>query len=647
MKKQRNKQKTELSKNIKSQTNTRLKTILYFLRGSKAVFFTAILFSCLLVVFDLINPKLIGYFVDICVGDYSAVPGFMADYIIGKGGSAWFFEHLYLPFIVVIAFGLFGALCRYFNKLFVAMGGEIFVKRIRDILYDHVLSLPYRWYDSVKTGEIIQRMTSDVDTIKTFIADQLTGLIRILVLIAIALVFMFRINVKLTLTAAAFIPVIVLYSILFHGRISSSFEKADSEEGRVSAMVQENLTGVRVVRAFGREEYERDRFENLNERYTGLWVSLMKTLNVFWCSNDLISGISNITILAFGAYLCVKEGLSAGSYVAFISLNNMLIFPVRQLGRMVTELGKAGISIDRLMFILNSAAESDDSDAGDYPGSGDIVFENVSFSYNTVPEEDEAEDKARTAQQEAVLKNINLTIKKNSTVGILGSTGSGKSTLTALLDNMYSLEEGQGRILFNGVDIKKIKKRDLRRNIGIVRQDAFLFSGTIRENLLLGAGKNTENVEEKLEKAVYISCLESAISHFTKGMNTVVGERGVTLSGGQKQRCAIAQMLMRDTDVLVFDDSLSAVDTETDYNIRTRIKEKTTGKTSILISHRITTLMDCDEIFVFSEGELKEHGTHEELLENKGIYADVYRLQTMGLKDILQKDTELSEGRVS
>ena len=624
----------EKNKYSSLRTNTRLKTVLYFLKGSKAVFFTAVLFSCFLVIFDLINPKLIGYFVDICIGDYTAVPGFLADYIIAKGGSTWFFEHLYMPFIVVIAFGLFGALCRYLNKLFVAMGGEIFVKRIRDIMYDHVLSLPYSWYDSVKTGEIIQRMTSDVDTIKTFIADQLTGLIRILVLITIALVFMFRINIKLAFTAAAFIPVIVLYSILFHGKISSSFEKADSEEGRVSAMVQENLTGVRVIRAFGREEYERERFENLNEKYTGLWVSLMKTLNFFWCSNDMISGISNISILAFGAYLCVNEGLSAGSYLAFISLNSMLIFPVRQLGRMVTELGKAGISIDRLMFILNSAAESDDSDAVDYPGTGDIVFENVSFSYS---------DKLH----ESVLKNINMTIKKNSTIGILGSTGSGKSTITALLDSMYSLDDGQGRIMFNGVDIKKIKKRDLRRNIGIVRQDAFLFSGTIRENLLLGAGKNNENVEEKLEKAVYISCLEAAINHFTKGINTVVGERGVTLSGGQKQRCAIAQMLMRDTDVLVFDDSLSAVDTETDYNIRNRLKEKTTGKTTILISHRITTLMDCDEIFVFSEGELKEHGTHDSLLENKGIYADVYRIQTMGLNEILQKDAAQSEGRVS
>ena len=649
---QGNDKKQNKHKKEKKPTDTRLKTVLYFLKGSKAVFFTAVLFSCFLVFFDLMNPRLIGYFVDICVGDSSAVPGFLTDYIDRMGGASWFFGHLYIPVLIVIGFGLFGAVCRYLNKLFVSKGGEIFVKRIRDLLYDHVLSLPYSWYDSVRTGEIIQRMTSDVETIKTFIADQLTGLIRILVLIGIALVFMFRINVKLAFTASAFIPVILLYSIMFHGRISSSFEKADSEEGRVSAMVQENLTGVRVVRAFGREEYERQRFEKLNGKYTDLWVSVMKTLNIFWCSNDLISGLSNILIMAYGAYLCVNEGLSAGSYIAFISFNSMLIFPVRQLGRMVTELGKAGISIDRIMFILNSPEETDENGALDYPGAGDIVFENVSFAYDT---DEYAEDSGETegvqsiqgSEKQEVIKNLSLTIKKNTTVGILGSTGSGKSTFTALLDNMYEPGEGNGRITYNGIDIKKIKKQELRRHIGIVRQDAFLFSGTIKENLLLGSGASTENTSDKLDKAVYISCLGSALDRFTKGIDTVVGERGVTLSGGQKQRCAIAQMLMRDTDVLVFDDSLSAVDTETDYNIRTRIKEETSDKTVILISHRITTLMDCDEIFVFANGEIKEHGTHEKLLQDKGVYADVYRIQTEGLQTVLQQNADSSEGRAS
>ncbi len=600
-----------MDKKIKS----RIGAILYFLKGSKAAFFIAVLFACLLVFFDLMNPKLIGYIVDLCVGDYDALPDIVNKGIDILGGREYLLSHLYLAAGIVIVFALAGALCRYVFSIFNTIGGEKLIRRIRDILYEHILNLPDSWHDNNKTGDIIQRSTSDVENIKSFISDQLTGLFRIVVMISLALYFMFRLNVKLALAASVFIPIIILYSIVFHGKIGRSFEKADIEEGRVSAIVQENLTGVRVVRAFGREEFERRRFVSRNKGYTELWISVMKILSKFWAINDMISGLQILTVVAFGAYLCVYDSLSAGSYVAFISYNAMLTFPIRHLGRTITEMSKAGISIDRIMYIVNSDRDFDDPCAGEYPGNGDIVFDHVSYAYKTDGD----------LESKKVLDDVSFTVKKGSTIGILGGTGSGKSTIIELLDAMYSLEEGCGTISLNGIDIKMIKKKELRKNIGMVRQEPYLFSRTLKENIMI---TNPMADEMTFNRAVETACLDTAVEHFAKGYDTYVGERGVTLSGGQKQRTAIARMLIMGTDICIFDDSLSAVDAETDSKIRTRLKSLSGMATVIMVSHRITTLMNADNILVLEGGKLVESGTHKELLQRGGIYRHIYDLQT-------------------
>lgn len=606
--------------------DTRLQMIMYFLKGSKRYFALAVFFVFLLVLFELVNPKIIGYTVDFIIGDEASIPAFLLAFIGRLGGREYMLGHLWILAGIVILIALVGAACRYAFSLFNSMGAEHLVKRMRDCLYGHITHLPYSWQDQNNTGDIIQRCTSDVDMIKNFISEQLTNLFRMIVMIIFALTFMARIHVWLTVAAAVFIPVVVMYSLLFHNKIGQSFEKVDTEEGRLSAIAQENLTGVRVVRAFGREKYEKDRFEKKNEGYTFFWVDLMKLLSSFWVINDLISGTQTLTILSLGAYFTVQGQMSAGSYVAFLSLNGLLTFPVRQLGRVVSEMSKAGISIDRIRYIMNSQVESDDAQAVDFPGNGDIEFSHVSFDYGEL------------ADYKPVLVDVDFTIKKGQTVGILGGTGSGKSTLIHLLDGLYELPKEKGTIRINGVDIRKIKKSELRKHIGMVLQEPYLFSRSLEDNIKIAKAKASH---ADVEKVVETASLSGAIKKFTDGYQTFVGERGVTLSGGQKQRTAIAQMLIRGSEIMIFDDSLSAVDAETDAKIRSGINSASKDATVILISHRITTIMQADLILVLEDGKIRESGSHDELIAKDGVYKHIYDLQ------LAQGDETLVNGEQS
>lgn len=612
--------------NSKRTYNTRAQMVFFFLQGCKKYFALSIFFVCLLVLFELVNPKIIGYTVDYIIGDEEKIPQFLLEFVEKIGGRGYALSHLWIFSLIVIGIAFIGALCRYFFRLFNAMGAESLVKRMRDQLYLHITHLPYAWQDVNKTGDIIQRCTSDVDMIKNFISEQMTNLFRMIVMITLALFFMARVHGTLTIAAAVFIPIVIGYSFFFHKKIGESFEKVDTEEGKLSAIAQENLTGVRVVRAFGREKYERDRFESKNESYTNFWVYLMRLLTTFWVTNDVISGAQMITVLSLGAYFAVQGDLSAGDYVAFLSYNGLLVFPVRQLGRVVSEMSKAGISIDRIRYIMNSKVEEDKENAVDFPGSGDIEFKNVSFCY-----EMEGQNPGETILSEQVLDDVSLTIKKGQTVGILGGTGSGKSTLVHLLDALYELPKNQGSITVNGVDIRDMKKSELRAHIGMVLQEPYLFSRSIEENIKIAKDSATH---EDVEKAVATASLSGSIHKFKDGYETYVGERGVTLSGGQKQRTAIAQMLIRTPDIMIFDDSLSAVDSQTDAKIRHGLKEAGKDATVILISHRITTLMQADQIFVLENGKIVERGTHEQLVALDGNYKKIFDLQSASSKEV-------------
>ena len=414
--------------------------------------------------------------------------------------------------------------------------------------------------------------------------------------------------------ALASIPIIIAYSAYFHSKIGHQFMICDENEGILSTIAQENLTGVRVVRAFGREKYEKDRFEKQNNIYTNLWIKLCGFMALFWGAGDLISGLQVMLIVILGAVFCVRGSMTAGEFIAFISYNAMLTWPVRSLGRMISEMSKAGVSIERIRYIMNSDAEQDKPEAelageGTPEMRGDIEFHNVSFSYGDAP----------------ILSDISFKIPQGTTFGILGGTGSGKSTLMHLLNRLYDLPKENGRITIGGVDIADMKGSWVRSHIGMVLQESFLFSRTIAENI--GITRRGMSLSD-IRWAASIACVDEAISEFSKGYDTVVGERGVTLSGGQKQRTAIARMLTQRTPIMVFDDSLSAVDSETDAKIRQALKRNLGDSTVILISHRVTTLMQAECILVLDKGRVAELGSHEELIKKKdGIYRRIYDMQ--------------------
>ncbi|MDY5987920.1 MAG: ABC transporter ATP-binding protein, partial [Lachnoclostridium sp.] len=429
---------------------------------------------------------------------------------------------------------------------------------------------------------------------------------RTVFLLVTSLVMMFSMNVKLTFVALAFTPVIVLYSGVFYHLIARNFTAADEAEGELSTVVQENATGVRVVRAFGREKFEIDRFDEKNDIFARLWIRLGTLSGLYWAVGDLITGFQVLFIITLGAVEAVHGGITAGEFIAFASYNTTLVWPVRSLGRILSDMSKAGVSFDRVNYILDSE-EEDMSEEGKKPEHMDITFDHVTFGYG---------------DGQNVLKDVSFHIKEGATYGILGGTGSGKSTLVHLLDRLFVLEKG--RIQIGGVDIQDIPVGWLREHVGMVMQEPFLFSRTIRENI---AAANPEATMEEIREAAKIACVDEEILAFPDGYDTMVGERGVTLSGGQRQRVAIARMLIAKAPIMVFDDSLSAVDAETDTRIRRALKEKMKDATVILISHRITTLMEADRILVLNHGKEEETGTHRELIERDGIYRKIYEIQ--------------------
>ncbi len=604
---------------IKQTNYTKISLILDFLKGSKHFFAISILSAMVVTALDMLSPQLIRNTVDCVIGSEELkLPGFVVGWIEKTGGVEYLREHIWLIGCVIVAIALVTAVFRYLNMLFNAKGAESLVENMRNKLFAHIQRLPFSWHMKNQTGDIIQRCTSDVDMIKNFISEQLTSIFRVVILITMSLVFMFSMNVKLALVAMCSIPVIIGYSTYFHSHIRERFTECDENEGVLSTIAQENLTGVRVVRAFGREKFEKDRFEKQNNIYTDAWMKLCKVLALFWGAGDLMSGLQIMLVVILGAVFAVNGEMSAGDYIAFISYNGMLTWPVRSLGRMISEMSKAGVSIERIRYIMNSEAEADKPDAVTPDMRGDIEFKNVSFSYGEAP----------------ILQNISFKIPKGTTFGILGSTGSGKSTLMYLLNRLYDLPAENGQITIGGVDVADMKGEWVRSHIGMVLQEPFLFSRTIAENI--GITKKEMSLSQ-IRRAAAIACVDEAISEFTKGYDTVVGERGVTLSGGQKQRTAIARMLTQETPIMVFDDSLSAVDADTDARIRQELRGNLGSSTVILIAHRVTTLMQADCIMVMDKGKIIEMGTHQELMNNNETYRKIYDMQ-MSLPEEVSAD---------
>ncbi|MBQ4425492.1 MAG: ABC transporter ATP-binding protein [Lachnospiraceae bacterium] len=597
--------------NKNKNTKKNMKLLGRFLKGSRFLFLMTVLAAGVMALADMINPQIIRITIDNCLGgkEYtgSAFARQLAEHF---GGFAYLGQHLWIMAAAILVVSAFKVLCQYLFRVCNTKAAETLVKTMRDSLFSHIERLPFAWHGQNRTGDIIQRCTSDIDTMKNFVSEQLTQIFRIVILLVLSLFFMLSMNPLLTLIAFIPVPFIIGYSLRFHKKIGEGFLDADENEGKLSAMAQENLTGVRVVRAFGRERYELDRFSEQNEYYTSLWVRLGRIMSRFWSTSDILSGLQLMLVIVFGCVFCVRGKMTSGAYIAFLSYTSMMIWPIRMLGRMISEMSKAGVSIERIAFIMEAEEEKDEPDASEADMHGDIRFEHVSFAFEGSSE---------------VLHDIDFTMPRGTTLGILGGTGSGKSTVIALLDKLYPLPEGCGRITIGGTDLSRIKTAHLRKNIGMVLQEPYLFSRSLKDNLAI---TNPALTLEEIREAARAACLDDTVMEFTKGYDTFVGERGVTLSGGQKQRAAIARTIAQNAPIMIFDDSLSAVDTETDAKIRKALEARFGSASIILISHRITTLSKADQILVLEKGRIAERGTHDELKAAGGLYQRIYEIQS-------------------
>lgn len=572
---------------------------LRFFKGSKKYFFIAVSASLATTILNALTPQIFRFTIDT---------------VLGGQQSSWLSEHLWVMAAAVIGVAVLSGAALFISRTYTAKAGENFAKNMRDTLFTHVQRLPVKWHDRHQTGDIIQRCTSDVEVIRNFVVTQLLEVFRTVFLVAVSFSMMVSMNGKLSLVVLAFVPVVVAYSGIFYRLIARRFTDADEAEGALSTVVQENATGVRVVRAFGREKYEMERFQEKNEIFADLWIKLGTLSGLYWGVGDLITGLQVVAVIVLGAAQAVHGNITVGEFVAFASYNTTLVWPVRGLGRILSDMSKAGVSFERVDYILGAGEEAytdteEDREKERKEKLYDICFSHVNFGYE---------------EGKQVLSDVSFTIPQGSTFGILGGTGSGKSTIVQLINRLYELEEGQGEVLLGGKNVQDIPLEWLRKNIGIVLQEPFLYSRTIGENI---SASVPEASFEEIRQAAEIACVDDTIMGFADEYDTLVGERGITLSGGQRQRAAIARMLLQKAPVMIFDDSLSAVDSQTDAQIRKALLENRRDSTVILISHRITTLMSADQIMVLNQGKIEEMGTHQELIRHQGIYRQIYEIQ--------------------
>ena len=494
-----------------------------------------------------------------------------------------------------------------------AYTAEGITRRLRDFLFDHIQRLSFSYHATTPTGDLIERVTSDVDALRRFFSEQAIGMGRIILLFVINFVAILNLNVELALISVVVIPLILVVSLWFFKKVTKAYEDYQAQEAILSTTLQENLTGVRVVKAFARQDYEKKKFEkdNWGKYLKGKILLFMHSM--FWPLSDIVLGFQMLFGFVYGANMAIRDEISLGTYIAYVGLVVWLIWPIRNLGRLIVSTSTGMVSYSRLMEVVKQQREPllDGKVQPEGAARGDLLFENVSFMYS-----DGKSD---------VLKNVSFHAKPGQAIALLGSTGSGKTSLVNLLPRFH--EYTGGRVLLDDIELKDYSRAYLRKQIGIVEQEPFLFSRTIRENIMYGVGRDVP--QEEVENAAKAAAVHDVILTFPDGYNTLVGEKGVTLSGGQKQRVAIARTLLKNPRILILDDSTSSVDTETEAEIREALNGLMQNRTTFIIAHRIQSVMIADLILVLDKGEVVQMGTHEELLKDgDGMYRRIYDIQT-------------------
>ena len=532
---------------------------------------------------------------------------YLIDEVISRG-AAWQLPWVASGFVMLAAVeGTFSFLSGR-QSAFTAEG---VARRLRDYLFDHIQRLSFAYHAKTATGDLIERVTSDVDALRRFYAEQAIGVGRILLLFLINLGALFFVSWQLALLSIIVVPFIIVTSVWFFRRVNRAYEAYQAQEAVLSTTLQENLTGVRVVKAFARQDYEREKFEKVNfEKFVrGRKLLFMHAL--FWPLSDILCGAQMIGGFLAAGLMAINGNISVGSYLAYAGLVVWLIWPMRMLGRLIVQTSTGLVSYERVMQIVKEVREPLDDGDAQPAGSvrGDIVFEKVNFGYE---------------KEAPVLADISFHCRPGQMIAVMGATGSGKTSLVNLLPRFYDYTGGS--VTLDGIELRRYPRRYLREQIGIVEQEPFLFSRTIRENIAQGVGRPVEQAE--VEAAARAAAIHDTIVAFPEGYDTLVGEKGVTLSGGQKQRVAIARTLLKNPSILIMDDSTSAVDTETEAEIRGALEELMARRTTFVIAHRIQSVVNADLILVLDKGRVVQHGRHETLLEQPGIYRQIYDIQT-------------------
>ncbi len=537
--------------------------------------------------------------------------------IAGNYGST-----LTMTVLIFIGLALVQGTFTFLSGWLTSKSAESVTRRLRNFLFDHLQRLPYAYHAESKTGDLIARATSDVDAINRFFSEQAIGIGRILLLFTVNFITILQLNTRLGLISVIAVPIIIGISIFFFRKVSKAYEKYQEQEAALSSRLQENLTGVRVVKAFARQGHESYKFDQENWEKFRLGKKLLSIHSLFWPVSDIICGVQMLTSFFVGAIMALNGEITVGTYLAFSSMVILIIWPIRGFGRLIVQTSTGMVSYSRVAELLKQDREP--LTEGDYQPEGDvkgeIIFEHVYFAY----EEDNP-----------VLEDISFVCNPGDVIALLGSTGSGKTSLVNLLPRFYDPTKGQ--ITLDGVDITRYPRKYLRSQIGIVEQEPFLFSRTIKENITYGVHRDVS--KEEIIQAAKFAAVHDVIEDFSNGYETLVGERGVTLSGGQKQRVAIARALLKNPRILILDDSTSSVDTETEAKIRAALENLMQDRTTFIIAHRIQSVMNASLILVFDKGKIVQKGTHHELMQVSGMYREIFDIQTR-IEVELEKEIE-------
>jgi ATP-binding cassette subfamily B protein len=553
--------------------------------------------------------------------DTKPVPGWFSGIWYGAGGRQFFREQFWIGPLAIILVAAGGGACAYLRGVWAADATERTIRKLRNRLYAHLQCLPSGFFDLRETGDLVQRCTSDVETVKTFLGRHVVEMGRAVTLLGSAIPVLLWLDWRMGLLSLVIIPVLIGTSTWFFLNVRRAFQRMDEAEGKMTATLQENISGIRVVRAFARQQHEIARFSEHNQIYRDRWFHLTKVMSWFWPGTDFLCILQNGIIIMAGGYFVINGWMTIGKLLFFFSVTNMVMWPIRQSGRMLAELGKALVSIGRIGEILDAEEEQDAPQAPAIvadasPVRGEIDIEQLSFTHR---------------EDVDVLRDVSLHIDAGETLAIVGPSGAGKSTVIKLLLRLYDYR--QGSIRLDGREISDLPRRYVRQQFGTVLQEPFLYSRSLRDNIKLGRNRAAD---EEMLAAANAAQIHESIARFDRGYDTLVGEKGVTLSGGQRQRVAIARALLKDTPILLLDDALSAVDTQTESMILGALRDRHNRKTTIVIAHRLTTLMQADRIIVLDEGRIVQSGTHAQLLDEEGMYARLWKIQTMLEDDLRQ-----------